>query len=96
MSQVLEEIRDAYRRMGIEVDGIATYGTYYRLRCGRCGAPLGSVGDKLLPGMARQIVDEQFELYARGLLGCKCGYQAECAHLIDPPRAQTAAGRSLA
>jgi hypothetical protein len=79
MSQILDEIRSAYGLMGIEVEGIATYGTYYRLRCGRCGAPLGAVGDKLLPGMAHEIVDGQFELYARGLLGCKCGFQAECA-----------------
>lgn len=92
MSQILDEIRSAYGRIGIEVEGIATYGTYYRLRCGRCGAPLGIVGDKLLPGMAGQMVDEQFELYARGLLGCKCGYQAERADSTDPQRAQ-AAGR---
>jgi hypothetical protein len=83
MDQMLDEIRDAYRRIGIEVEGIATYGTYYRLRCGRCGAPLGSVGDKLLPGMARQIVAEQIELYAQRLIGCKCGYQAERARSID-------------
>ena len=95
MSQILDEIRNAYGRMGIEVEGVATYGTYYRLRCGRCGAPLGSVGDKLLPGIAAQIVDEQFELYAGGLMGCKCGYQIERAHSIDSQRAQ-AAGRGLA
>jgi hypothetical protein len=83
MDQMLDEIRDAYRRIGIEVEGIATYGTYYRLRCGRCGAPLGSVGDKLLPGMARQIVAEQIELYAQRLIGCKCGHQAERARSID-------------
>jgi hypothetical protein len=87
MSEILDEIRNAYSRIGIEVEGIATYGTYYRLRCGRCGAPLGSVGDKLLPGMASQIVDEQFDLYARSLLGCKCGYQVERALAIDPDRA---------
>ena len=90
MSQILDEIRNAYGRMGIEVEGIATYGTYYRLRCGRCGALLGSVGDKLLPGIAGQIVNKQFELYARGLLGCKCGYQMERAHAADPQRAQAA------
>jgi len=95
MSQILDEIRNAYGRMGIELEGIATYGTYYRLRCGRCASPLGSVGDKLLPGIAGQIVEEQFELYACGLLGCKCGYQVERAHSIDPQRAQ-AAGRRLA
>jgi hypothetical protein len=86
-SQILDEIRNAYSRVGIEVGGSATYGTYYRLRCGRCGASLGSVGDKLLPGIASQIVDDQFELYAQGLLGCKCGYQMECARSIDPGRA---------
>jgi hypothetical protein len=90
MTQILNEIRDAYGRIGIDVEGIATYGTYYRLRCGRCGALLGSVGDKLLPGMAGQIVDGQFELYARGLLGCKCGYQADRTSSIDPHRAQAA------
>jgi hypothetical protein len=95
MTQILDEIRAAYGRMGIEVEGIATYGTYYRLRCGRCGAPLGSIGDRLLPGMPEQIVEEQFELYARGQLGCKCAYQAERAHVINPQRAQ-AAGRRLA
>jgi hypothetical protein len=93
MSQILDEIKSAYGRIGVEVEGIATYGTYYRLRCGRCSAPVGAVGDKLLPGMAGQIVDEQFELYARGLLGCKCGYQVERAHALDPQRAQEAGRR---
>jgi hypothetical protein len=91
MTQIVDEIRNAYRPIGIEVEGVATYGTYYRLRCGRCGAPLGSVGDKLLPGMAAEIVEGQFDLYARGLLGCKCGYQVERARSIDPRRAQAAA-----
>jgi hypothetical protein len=91
MSQILDEIRNAYARMGIKVEGVATYGTYYRLQCGRCGSILGSVGDKLLPGIADQIVEGQFELYASGLLGCKCGYQAERARSIDPQRAMTAA-----
>ena len=95
MSQILDEIRDAYGMVGIEVEGIATYGTYYRLRCGRCSGPLGSVGDKLLPGMARQLVGEQFELYAVGLLGCKCGYQSERARSLDPEHAQ-AASRTFA
>jgi hypothetical protein len=91
MSEILDEIRTAYGRVGIEVEGIATYGTYYRLRCGRCGASIGAVGDKLLPGLAGQIVDDQFELYASGLMGCKCGYQVECARAADPQRAQVAA-----
>jgi len=95
MSPILNEIREAYGRMGIEVEGIATYGTYYRLLCGRCSASLGSVGDRLLPGMAGQIVDDQFELYARGLLGCKCGYQVERARSIDPQRAEAAGSRSV-
>ena len=90
MSQILDEIRDAYARMGIKVEGIATYGTYYRLLCGRCGSILGSVGDKLLPGMIDQIVDGQFELYASGLLGCKCGHQAERARAINPERSSAA------
>ncbi len=90
MSRILEEIRSAYQPWGIELEGVATYGTYYRLRCGRCGAQLGAVGDKLLPGIAQRIVDEQFELYACGLMGCKCGYQAELARSIDPKRAETA------
>ena len=90
MSQILDEMRTAYGRMGIEIEGIATYGTYYRLRCGRCGAALGSIGDKLLPGIVAQIVNEQFELYAGGLLGCQCGYQSECARRLDPQRAQAA------
>jgi hypothetical protein len=90
MSQIIDEIRDAYQPMGIDVEGVATYGTYYRLRCGRCRTQLGAVGDKLLPGMARYLVDEQFELYARGLLGCKCGYQVERARSIDPRRAEAA------
>ena len=93
MSQILDEIRNAYRPFGIEVEGVATYGTYYRLRCGRCGAQLGSVGDKLMPGMAAQIVDEQFELYACGLSGCKCGYQMERARSIDPQRAEATSRR---
>ena len=33
------------------------------------------VGDKLLPGMAAEIVSGQRDLYASGLLGCSCGHQ---------------------
>ena len=87
MSQILDEIRDAYSKVGIEVEGIATYGAYYRLRCGRCAAPVGFVGDKLLPGIVNRIVHGQIELYARGLLGCKCGYQSELACSIRPEQA---------
>ncbi len=82
MNAILDEIRDAYAIVGIEVEGIATYGTYYRLRCERCGRALGSVGDRLLPGIARRIVNDQLELYATGLLGCQCGYQSERARSI--------------
>jgi hypothetical protein len=89
MSEILDEIRDAYDLWGIRLDA-ATYGTYYRLSCGRCGNVLGCVGDKLLPGMARHMLDGQFELYAAGLMGCKCGYQSERARAIDPARADAA------
>ena len=87
---VLDEIREAYARFGIEVEGIATYGTYYRLRCARCGKINGSVGDKLLPGMIAGVIDAQFELYAAGLMGCGCGHQAERARVLDPERGATA------
>lgn len=82
MSQIIDEIRAAYRPLGIEIEGATTYGTYYRLRCGRCGATIGLTGDRLLPGMAQQVVDLQAELYASGLMGCKCGYQLECARTV--------------
>lgn len=87
---VLDEIREAYAPFGIELEGIATYGTYYRLRCARCGKISGSVGDKLLPGMAAAVIESQFELYAAGLMGCECGYQAERAQALDPARAAAA------
>jgi len=90
MSEIVDEIRDAYQLWGIEVEGVATYGTYYRLRCGRCGRLLGTVGDKLLTGMARRMLDDQFDLYAGRLMGCECGYQAERAGEIDPVRARAA------
>ncbi len=93
MSGILDEIRDAYAPWSIEVEGVATYGTYYRLRCGRCGKILGAIGDKLLPGMARELVQGNFDLYAAGLMGCACGCQAERANAIDPARAATARAR---
>jgi hypothetical protein len=93
MSDVMDEIRDSYVNFGIELDGAATYGTYYRLRCGRCRSLLGCVGDKLLPGMAQALLHDQFDLYAAGLMGCRCGYQAERAKAIDPERASTARNR---
>ncbi|HJU28563.1 MAG TPA: hypothetical protein VJ718_05305 [Candidatus Binataceae bacterium] len=89
MAQIMDEIRDAYASWGIEI-GAATYGNYYRLRCGRCGALLGCVGDRLLPGMIGRMLDDQFELYAAGMVGCACGYQAERARAIDPARADAA------
>ena len=86
MSQIVDEIRAAYKPLGIEVEGVATYGTYYRLRCGRCGAIVGSIGERLLPGMARQVVELQADLYSSALMGCKCGYQIERVRLSAQPR----------
>jgi hypothetical protein len=57
MSQIIDEIRAAYSPWGIEIEGVTTYGTYYRLRCGRCGATVGLTGDHLLRGMAQEVVD---------------------------------------
>ena len=34
-----------------------------------------NVGDRLLPGMAAELVERQRDLYADGLLGCPCGHQ---------------------
>lgn len=75
MSEIVEEIRQAYAAVGIRLDHPAAYGTYYRLLCGGCGKVLGTVGDKLLPGMASALVTAQTALYAEGLLGCACGHQ---------------------
>ena len=94
MDQTIDEIRDAYALWGIEI-GAATYGNYYRLLCGRCGALLGCVGDKLLPGMIGHMLNDQFDLYATGLIGCACGYQAERARAIDPARADAARANAL-
>jgi len=69
---ILDEIRDAYAAVGITLDQPVAYGTYYRLRCGRCGRMVGNVGDRLLPGMAAALVRAQADLYATGLLGCTC------------------------
>ena len=76
---ILDEIRGAYRRVGIALDQPAAYGTYYRLLCAGCGRMLGNVGDRLLPGMADALVDQQRDLYADGLLGCPCGHQRDVA-----------------
>lgn len=93
MSTIIDEIREAYAPFGIAVEGAATYGTYYRLRCARCGAALGCVGDRLLPGMARELLDGEFDLYAARLAGCACGHQAERARALDPERAAAAEKR---
>ena len=76
MSEIVEEVRRAYARVGLRLDQPVAYGTYYRLCCAGCGRLVGSVGDRLLPGMADALVDLQCELYAAGLLGCACGHQA--------------------
>jgi hypothetical protein len=94
MSEIIDEIRAAYDRLGIEVETPTTYGTYYRLRCAKCGTMVGNVGDKLLPGMIKDVVeDQQFDLYAAGLLGCACGYQVERARALNPARAEAARKR---
>ena len=86
MNEIVEEIRRAYAAVGIVLDQPATYGTYYRLLCGGCGGMTGNVGDRLLPGMASELVDAQFELYAAGLLGCPCGHQREVTRRLNPER----------
>ena len=93
MSDIIEEIRQAYASVGIKLDSPVAYGTYYRLRCAGCGKMVGNVGNNLLPGMARDIVNAQFDLYASGLLGCACGHQKEQARVLDPTRWQAAQGR---
>jgi len=86
MSDIVEEIREAYRTVGITLDQPAAYGTYYRLLCTACGRMVGNVGDRLLPGMARDLVESQFELYAAGLMGCACGHQREVTRGLDGER----------
>jgi hypothetical protein len=92
-AEIVAEIREAYAPLGIELEARVTYGTYYRLRCAACGAMVGNVGDRLLPGMVREVVDAQFDLYAAGLLGCATGHQAERAQALDPARAEDARRR---
>lgn len=82
MSGLVDEIRQAYARVGITLAAPATYGTYYRLVCAGCGRLLGNIGDRLLPGLAEAIVTEQLDLYATGLLGCPCGHQQERAQAL--------------
>jgi hypothetical protein len=86
MSTILDEIRTAYAAVGITLDQPASYGTYYRLLCAACRRMVGNVGDKLLPDMARTLVDQQFDLYAVGLLGCPCGHQRERTRALDGER----------
>ncbi len=93
MSDIIEEIRQAYAGVGIKLDSPVAYGTYYRLVCAGCGKMVGNVGNNLLPGMARDIVNAQFDLYASGLLGCACGHQKEQARALDPKRWQDAQQR---
>lgn len=93
MTDIVEEIRQAYQTVGIQLDHPVAHGTYYRLLCGGCANMVGNVGDKLLPGMAQAIVHEQFELYASGLLGCPCGHQKERTRVLDPKRWQEAQQR---
>lgn len=93
MSAIVDEIRTAYARVGVRLEAPVTYGTYYRLRCAACEAIVGNVGDRLLPGMAQALVEESFDLYATGLLGCACGHQAERATALDPARADAARAR---
>jgi hypothetical protein len=90
MSEIVDEVRHAYGSVGITVGDPATYGTYFRLACAGCGRMLGSVGDRLLPGMAAALVDAQFDLYATGLLGCECGHQREVTRTRDPSRWEAA------
>jgi hypothetical protein len=93
MTDIVEEIRSAYRTVGITLDHPATYGTYYRLLCAGCGRMVGNVGDKLLPGMAATLVDQQFDLYAAGLVGCDCGHQQERTRALDAGRWEAARRR---
>jgi hypothetical protein len=89
-NDILEEARKAYAAFGIELAEAATYGVYMRLRCARCGTTVGSMGDRVLPGMIPVLLEDNFDLYAAGLLGCRCGYQAERARSIDSARAEKA------
>ena len=93
MSTILEEITEAYASAGVKVGDPIAYGTYYRLVCDGCGKMLGNVGDKLLPGMIKELVDQQFDLYAAGLVGCSCGHQAKITQARDPKRAEAARKR---
>ncbi len=93
MSDIVEEIRGAYERVGVTLDRPAAYGTYYRLLCAGCGRMVGNVGDRLLPGMAAELVDANFDLYAAGLVGCACGHQREVTRALDAGRWRAARER---
>jgi hypothetical protein len=43
--------------------------------------------------MAAELVAEQFDLYASGLLGCPCGHQSETTRQLDDRRWQAARRR---
>ena len=86
MTDIVEEIREAYASVGIRLDHPATHGTYYRLLCAGCGRMVGNVGDRLLTGMAGELVARQFGLYATGLLGCPCGHQRATTRALDGAR----------
>jgi len=90
VSDILDEMRSAYAAFGISLAQPATYGTYYGLFCDRCGEFVGCTGDRLLPGMIGELLDRQFDLYAAGLIGCRCGRQAECARALDAARFEAA------
>jgi|ERR1051325_10149988 len=78
-ASLIAEVRAAYATLGIDVADDATYGVYSRLRCQRCHEPVGVIGDRLLPGLIPKLLEQTRELYAKGLLGCQCGFQAERA-----------------
>src|SRR5439155_22380125 len=81
-----EAARRASALGGTTLAAPAAYGTYSRLLCAGCGRMVGNVGGHLLPGMAAELVAEQFELYASGLLGCPCGHQSQTTRQLDTPR----------
>jgi 1,2-phenylacetyl-CoA epoxidase catalytic subunit len=92
MSEVLGEVREAYRTVGIRLGEPAAYGTYYRLHCMGCDGYVGVVGDRLLPGLIATLVEAQRDLYAEGLLGCGCGHQLRAAGGRGTPWKAPAAG----
>jgi hypothetical protein len=89
---IFEELREAYARVGIRLDAQATSGASYHLLCAACGRMVGTVDDTLQPGMAAELVDGQFDLYAAGLLGCACGHQRERTRALDARRWQASQG----